>query len=79
MHGLLHIGIKVLHPKTQAVKAHIAQIAQALSADGARVNFNRVFTIGRKLKVRPQALPPIGQLRIAKKCRRAAAHMQLTD
>ena len=48
VHCLLHLGIKVLHAKTQPVEAQLSQQCKTLGINGARVHLDRVFAPRRK-------------------------------
>ena len=78
MHGLLHFGIKVLHPKTQAVKAQFSQESQTLGVDRARIHFDGVFTPRRQREAALEHGHQLPQTGIREKGRRTAPQVQLT-
>ena len=78
VHGLLHFGIKVLHAKTQAVKAQFSQERQTLGVDRARIHFDRVFATGRQREAALEHGHQLPQARIGEEGGRATAQVQLT-
>ena len=50
VHRLLYRRVEVLHAEADAVKAQLAQEAQVVRADGARVDFDAVFALSSAAK-----------------------------
>ena len=78
----MYCRVEVLHAEADAVEAQLAQEAQVVRADGARVDFDAVFArvIGGKVgEMRVQHRQQAAQLAVVQKGRRAAAQMQLDD
>ena len=51
---LLYIGVKVLHPKAQTIKAHACQRINTTRIDRPWVHFNRVFAPRSETEVVPK-------------------------
>ena len=79
VHRCLHIRVKVLHAKAQAVKAQIGQGLQPRHAHRARVDFNRDFGFGGQAEVGAQQRHQLGQFVVAQKRGAAAAQVQLPE
>ena len=64
MHCLLHLGIKVLHAKTQPVEAQLSQQCETLCIDGARVYLYGVFPPRREREAALEHGHQLSQARI---------------
>ena len=79
VHRLLHIGVKVLHAKAQAVEAHFLECQQTLVAHGARVHFNGIFARWVQLEMLTHQRHQLAQFVITEKSGCTAAQVQLAD
>jgi len=77
VHGFLHLGIKILHPETQAVETEVGQGAKAGGIDRPRINLDRVFATRRKDKAAPQHRHQLAQFIVGQEGGRSAAQVQL--
>ena len=78
MHCLLHFGIKVLHAKTQPVKAQLGQQCKTLCINGAGVHLDRVFTPRCQREAALEHGHQLSQARIGEEGGCASAQVQLT-
>ena len=77
MHRLLHIGVEVLHAKTQPVETHASQAPQAHFVDRARVDLDRHLGVGGDVEGCAQHVHQAREFIVTEEGGRAAAEVQL--
>src|SRR5699024_12812125 len=77
--GLVNLRVMVLYADRNADEADVAQLADAGRIDGAWIDLQAQFGIGRELEMSPQQCPELANLVSAQESGRAAAQVHLAN
>jgi hypothetical protein len=79
VHGLLHVGIEILHAKAQPIESDSAQRSEARRCHGSRIDLDRHLDIAGQIEGILQRRDEPLQLLIRQEGGRTAAEVELPD